>query len=180
MSNDGLIVTLEQSLRQARDTRSRLARRLNEIMREIDLLSKQTREIDSVINFMQSAIVRVTSSVVSASALSRVAGAGNSQIAETFNNIELTLTPSINITVLSDRFSNRTIPQAAAILLSESGEQLHVNEIYRRMVEGGYIFTSDNPTISIAGSLSRNPRFRKVAPNTFDLVLREVSSLSAS
>jgi len=36
-------------------------------------------------------------------------------------------------------------------------------------------FTGNNPTISIAVSLNRNKRFRKVAPGTFDLVMREAS-----
>ncbi|HEY0385588.1 MAG TPA: hypothetical protein VGC64_06230, partial [Pyrinomonadaceae bacterium] len=57
-------------------------------------------------------------------------------------------------------------------------EPLHVNEIYNRLLEGGFIFTGHNPTISIAVSLNRNPRFRKVAPGTFDLVMRDASQAS--
>jgi hypothetical protein len=75
----------------------------------------------------------------------------------------------------SDRFYERTISYAAAVLLRESGGPLHVNEIYNRLLEGGFQFTGQNPTISIAVSLNRNNRFRKVAPGTFDLVMRDAA-----
>ncbi|HEV3468318.1 MAG TPA: hypothetical protein VG148_03285, partial [Pyrinomonadaceae bacterium] len=78
----------------------------------------------------------------------------------------------------SDRFFERTIPQATAVLLREAGGPLHVNEIYNRLLEGGFQFTGQNPTISIAVSLNRNRRFRKVAPGTFDLVIRDAAQAS--
>ena len=81
-----------------------------------------------------------------------------------------------NVEVLSDRFMDRTIPQAVTLLLREEGGPLHVNEIYNRLLEGGFRFTGQNPTISVAVSLNRNSRFRKVAPGTFDLVMRDASS----
>ena len=69
-----------------------------------------------------------------------------------------------NIEATSDRFFDRTIPQATTLILREAGGPLHVNEIYNRLIEGGFSFTGNNPTISIAVSLNRNTRFRKVAP----------------
>ena len=83
-----------------------------------------------------------------------------------------------NIEALSDRFMDRTIPQAVTLLLREEGAALHVNEIYNRLLEGGFKFTGQNPTISIAVSLNRNGRFRKMAPGTFDLVMRDASKAS--
>jgi len=78
----------------------------------------------------------------------------------------------------SDRFSDRTIPQATTMILREEGRSLHVNELYNRLLEGGFNFTGQNPTISIAVSLNRNRRFRKVAPGTFDLTIRDVAQVS--
>src|ERR671929_14731 len=78
----------------------------------------------------------------------------------------------------SDRFFERTISYAAAVLLRESNGSLHVNEIYNRLLEGGFQFTGQNPTISIAVSLNRNRRFRKVAPGTFDLTIRDAAQAS--
>ncbi|HRH45732.1 MAG TPA: hypothetical protein PKY82_29090 [Pyrinomonadaceae bacterium] len=76
---------------------------------------------------------------------------------------------------ISHRFAERTITQACSLLLRETGEPLHVNELYNLLVAGGMEFTGNNPTISIAVSLNRNRRFKKVAPGTFDLVMRDAS-----
>ena len=74
---------------------------------------------------------------------------------------------------ISNRFSDRTITQSCTLLLRESGRPLHVNELYQLLINGGMKFKGNNPTISVAVSLSRNTRFRKVDPGTFDLVIRE-------
>ncbi len=82
--------------------------------------------------------------------------------------------PSIsrNFKPVSHRFTDRTITQACTLLLTEATSALHVNELYNLLVAGGFEFKGNNPTISIAVSLNRNRRFRKVAPGTFDLVMR--------
>jgi hypothetical protein len=81
---------------------------------------------------------------------------------------------------ISHRFSDRTITQACTLLLREAGKPLHVNELYNLLVAGGMRFKGNNPTISIAVSLNRNRRFKKVEPGTFDLVMREASHQIAS
>lgn len=85
--------------------------------------------------------------------------------------------PSIapNLEPVSHRFSDRTITQACTLLLREYQRPLHVNELYNMLVSGGMEFKGENPTISIAVSLNRNRRFRKVAPGTFDLIIRDAS-----
>jgi hypothetical protein len=80
-----------------------------------------------------------------------------------------------NIEPISHRFADRTITQACTLLLREAGKPLHVNELYNLLVAGGMEFKGNNPTISVAVSLNRNRRFRKVEPGTFDLVMREAS-----
>lgn len=89
--------------------------------------------------------------------------------------------PSIapNIEPVSHRFSDRTITQACTLLLREYQRPLHVNELYNMLVAGGMEFKGENPTISIAVSLNRNRRFRKVAPGTFDLVIRDASQAAS-
>ena len=81
-----------------------------------------------------------------------------------------------NIEPLSYRFSDRTITQACTLLLREAGQPLHVNELYNLLVAGGMEFKGNNPTISVAVSLNRNRRFKKVGPGTFDLVMRDAAS----
>jgi hypothetical protein len=78
-----------------------------------------------------------------------------------------------NIEPISHRFADRTITQACTLLLREAGNPLHVNELYNLLVAGGMEFKGNNPTISVAVSLNRNRRFRKVGPGTFDLAIRE-------
>ncbi len=82
---------------------------------------------------------------------------------------------SNKIEPISNRFADRTITQACTLLLREAGVPLHVNELYNLLVAGGMEFKGNNPTISVAVSLNRNRRFRKVGPGTFDLMIREAS-----
>jgi hypothetical protein len=90
--------------------------------------------------------------------------------------------PSIapHIEQVSNRFADRTITQACTLLLREANSPLHVNELYNLLCAGGFEFKGNNPTISIAVSLNRNRRFRKVAPGTFDLIMRNASSQAVS
>jgi len=82
---------------------------------------------------------------------------------------------SHHVEQISNRFVDRTITQACTLLLREASSPLHVNELYNMLVSGGFEFKGNNPTISIAVSLNRNRRFRKVAPGTFELLMRDAS-----
>ncbi len=79
----------------------------------------------------------------------------------------------------SNRFVDRTITQACTLLLREATSPLHVNELYNLLVAGGFEFKGNNPTISIAVSLNRNRRFRKVAPGTFELLMFNASQAAS-
>lgn len=81
---------------------------------------------------------------------------------------------------ISNRFADRTITQACTLLLREAGAPLHVNELYNLLVAGGMEFKGNNPTISVAVSLNRNRRFKKVGPGTFDLMMREATHKQAA
>jgi hypothetical protein len=67
------------------------------------------------------------------------------------------------------RFADFRIPQAATIVLREANEPLHVSEIFRRLSHGGFEFRGQHQQITLAVSLARSKRFRKVAPGTFEL-----------
>jgi hypothetical protein len=84
-----------------------------------------------------------------------------------------------NVEPVSNRFVDRTITQACTLLLREASLPLHVNELYNLLVAGGFEFKGNNPTISIAVSLNRNRRFRKVAPGTFELLMRDASQAAS-
>lgn len=194
--NENLLSRLEQSLRQSRAARMHLAARLRELEVEADAVRAELAEMDTLASQSEAAIYRVLTSVLNSGHLAASHfSAGLPSDAEleaamrpapspprptfTIDNRRQeipTLRP--NTEALSDRFMDRTIPQAVTLLLREEGGPLHVNEIYNRLLEGGFKFTGQNPTISIAVSLNRNTRFRKTAPGTFDLMIRDASKAS--
>ena len=192
MPNETLIARLELSLRQSRAARTRLAARLAELESESEIIRAELVEMDTLAGQTEAAIFRLLSNVMSGPSTQvgttsvgqlevelerRIALAELSQHAPTpvRHNVPAVKT---NITPIDDRFYDRTIPQATTMILRDAGGPLHVNEIYNRLMEGGFSFTGNNPTISIAVSLNRNTRFRKVAPGTFDLVIRDAAKAS--
>jgi hypothetical protein len=208
MPDDTLLATLEQSLRQTRATRNRLAARLADLELEAEKLRTELGEMDAIATQTEAAMFRILSSVLNSVpshqqqqqqqqspsdaeievALRRdevhgrvgsSSGGGNAR-QPTYQTVPRSTLPPVrtDVEVTSERFLDRTIPQATALLLREAGVPLHVNEIYNRLLEGGFNFTGHNPTISIAVSLNRNGRFRKVAPGTFDLTIRDAAQVS--
>jgi hypothetical protein len=196
MATENLISTLEQSLRQARAARTRLAARLAELEAEAETVRAELQEMDTLSGQTEAAIFRLLSSVLSANSTPQPSPSDAELEAAMRHDTVRSPAPTpppparvavarhhipplrADVEVKSDRFADRTISYAATALLREVREPLHVNEIYNRLLEGGFNFTGHNPTISIAVSLNRNPRFRKVAPGTFDLVMRDASQAS--
>ena len=187
--NENLLSRLEQSLRQSRAARMHMAAKLRELELEADAVRAELAEMDTLASQTEAAIYRLLSSVLASGNLSglpsdaeleaamRPSGAQRAAFAADVRRQEIPLLRP-NTEAVSDRFMDRTIPQAVTLLLREEGGALHVNEIYNRLLEGGFKFTGQNPTISIAVSLNRNTRFRKVAPGTFDLMIRDASKAS--
>ena len=205
MPDENLLATLENGLRQARGTRSRLASRLADLEAEAERVRTELNEMDAIISQTEAAMFRILSSMFGSQAASAPSDAeiefalrrdaantaarvappappvsySQSQPVQREHDFRHHIPPiRADIEPKSDRFFERTIPHATAVLLRESGGPLHVNEIYNRLLEGGFQFTGQNPTISIAVSLNRNRRFRKVAPGTFDLVIRDAAQAS--
>jgi hypothetical protein len=196
--NENLLSRLEQNLRQTRAARMHAAARLRELEAEADAVRAELAEIDTLAGQTQAAICRLLSTVIGTgsssfglpsdaeleAAMRESSTPSRGHVpAHTPSHVPVERRPQIpvvrnNVEALSDRFMDRTIPQAVTLLLREEGGPLHVNEIYNRLLEGGFKFTGQNPTISVAVSLNRNTRFRKVAPGTFDLVMRDASKAS--
>ena len=65
MANENLLSTLEQSLRQARAARMRLAARLSELEAEADTVRAELAEMDTLAGQTEAAIFRLLSSVLS-------------------------------------------------------------------------------------------------------------------
>ena len=208
MDNENLIAGLEQSLRQIRQARNHKMRRLREIEGEVESLRQEIETLDNsakqiettmhTILFAARANREASNKRLSMDDLpdmndmdddyilpQRVSNKSSSNHSSRsvvqMHRSGKDDVPSINpdVQIKSHRFRDRTITQACTILMRESGRPLHVNEIYNRLLEGGFLFTGNNPTISIAVSLNRNRRFRKVAPGTFDLIIRDASQAAS-
>jgi hypothetical protein len=189
--NENLLSRLEQNLRQSRAARMHLGARLRELEAEADAVRAELAEMDTLASQSEAAIYRLLSSVLASSSLA-ASLPSDAELESAMGNSSHQSRGAVNldtrrqqipavrtdIEALSDRFMDRTIPQAVTLLLREEGGPLHVNELYNRLLEGGFHFTGENPTISVAVSLNRNSRFRKVAPGTFDLMIRDASKAS--
>jgi hypothetical protein len=215
IDNENLIATLEQSLRQMRQSRSQKMRRLREIEGEVEGLRQEIQMLDASAKQIETTM----HSLLFSSGTNRNNIGGNQKYAmqddmsdydmddmddiappRNYGSKHLGQNPyqssravvpmrnqggggskhvipptNPETEIRSHRFSDRTITQACTILMREASRPLHVNELYNRLLENGFNFTGNNPTISIAVSLNRNRRFRKVAPGTFDLVMRDAS-----
>jgi hypothetical protein len=192
LMSENLLSRLEQSLRQSRAARMHLAARLRELEAEADSVRAELAEMDNLASQTEAAIYRLLSSVLTSGNISLGGLPSDAELEAAMRQSQSparpqhvpvdrrTQIPTVrsNVEVMSDRFMDRTIPQAVTLLLREEGGPLHVNELYNRLLEGGFKFTGQNPTISVAVSLNRNSRFRKVAPGTFDLVMRDASKAS--
>jgi hypothetical protein len=212
IDNENLIATLEQSLRQMRQSRSQKMRRLREIEGEVEGLRQEVQMLDASAKQIETTMhsllfsSRTNRSDVSNQKYSMQdemsdyeiddmdelpqRNYGSKPLAQNPYAASRSVVPMRNqgggakhiippinpeTEIRSHRFSDRTITQACTILMREASRPLHVNELYNRLLENGFNFTGNNPTISIAVSLNRNRRFRKVAPGTFDLVMRDAS-----
>ena len=205
MLDANLIATLEKSLQETRNAQVRLMGRLREVEHESDRLKEEIQALENSAAQTESAIdgllVAMRSGSRSLGSLKSLSIESDSTPAKRVPQAEAPIqtdqTPlpfhprksgtvaylsqrrvphkDNNISAISNRFSDRTITQACTLLLREAGEPLHVNELYNLLVSGGMEFKGNNPTISVAVSLNRNRRFRKVGPGTFDLMMRDAS-----
>lgn len=208
MLNENLIATLEQSLRQTRNAQNRLLGRLREVETEAESLRQEIQAMENSAAQTEQAIYSLLATMGSSnkswkidkkpqydddyevpSELKRPPrpnpnnqdnyNRNTGSVSYINNNSRGVPSISRNIEPLSHRFSDRTITQACKLLLREASQPLHVNELYNQLVAGGFEFKGNNPTISIAVSLNRNRQFRKVAPGTFDLIIRDASQAAS-
>lgn len=68
------------------------------------------------------------------------------------------------------RFTGMHWEEAIEYILREEGGPLHVNEIWRRLRDGGFQTASMDPVRSVVAIAVRSPRLSKAAPNTYALV----------
>jgi len=189
MINDQLIATLEKSLRETRNAQHRLMARLREVEIEAQRLREEIQALENSAAQTESAIDSLLVNLRSGNSIfasSNISGESTERLStgyaafdrdnrgsgapfdsrvpsnvSVFSRRRSVPTRGNNIEPVSNRFADRTITQACALLLREAGRPLHVNELYNLLVAGGMEFKGNNPTISVAVSLNRNRKFRK-------------------
>jgi hypothetical protein len=173
MLDNTTLASLQRSLGEYREAKRKTKTRLAEIEAEAETLRSQLAAIDAIIEQTEIALRKVLfpADYRSISQIDNRSGAYEiapyrpsdveieAEVAKLQRNEQ-----SSNI-----RFNDFRIPQAATVILREANSALHVSEIYRRMAEGGFEFRGQHQLITLAVSLSRSKRFRKVAPGTFEL-----------
>ena len=66
------------------------------------------------------------------------------------------------------KYVGMSVPEAACRILREAKRSMHAKELLQRLLEGGIQIKGKPPLTSVATSLKRDKRFRKVSPNTFE------------
>ncbi len=78
------------------------------------------------------------------------------------------------------KYVGMSVPDAASIIFQETRRPIHAKDLCQRLIEGGIQIRGKTPVTSIATSLKRDPRFRKVGPNTFEHVESTEKIVNAS
>lgn len=197
MMEDTALATLQRSLSEAREAKRKIQARLTEIESEAVTLRSQLSSFDIIIEQTEAALRRVlfpseaylghpTPPPAPRPTPPPPVYADRAIPQRPF--VDRTISDSFDPGVMQSadiddavaqiqqsekssniRFNDFRIPQAATIILREANVPLHVSEIYRRMQEGGFEFRGQHKLITLAVSLSRSKRFRKVAPGTFEI-----------
>jgi hypothetical protein len=75
------------------------------------------------------------------------------------------------------KYVGMSVSEAAFHILRDARSAMHAKEICHRLIEGGLRIKGKTPVTSIATSLKRDRRFRKVAPNTFEAVEEKLQAV---
>ena len=68
------------------------------------------------------------------------------------------------------KYVGMSVPDAGYMILREQRRPMHAKELCQQLIEGGMRIRGKTPVTSVATSLKRDRRFRKVGPNTFEAV----------
>ncbi|MBO0858648.1 MAG: hypothetical protein J2P21_09310 [Chloracidobacterium sp.] len=190
MLNDTALASLQRSLGEYREAKRKTKTRLAEIEAEAEMLRSQLGTIDAIIEQTEAALRKVLfpadypnsrpdlrdsrSDFRDSRSDFREDGQNVAYEIATYRHSEVEIEDEVaklqrNEQSSNVRFNDFRIPQAATVILREASSALHVSEIYRRMSEGGFEFRGQHQLITLAVSLSRSKRFRRVAPGTFEL-----------
>ncbi len=176
MIDNATLASLQRSLGEYREAKRKIKTRLAEIEAEAETLRSQLTTVDEIIEQTEIALRKLLfpAAPYNYRTDSRSGSRPGAYEVAPYRPSETEIEAEVAKLRMNERSSNVRfndfrIPQAATVILREANSALHVSEIYRRMAEGGFEFRGQHQLITLAVSLSRSKRFRKVAPGTFEL-----------
>ena len=188
--NDAALAALQRSLSEYREAKRKIQLKLADLEMESASLRSQLTELDAMIERNETALLRMLLPADKQFQQTRTSNfsfehktdsySAAADFADFRSSVETDIEAEVAKLEQSEkssnvRFTDFRIPQAATIVLREADGPLHVSEIYRRMAAGGFEFRGQHQLITLAVSLTRSKRFRKVAPGTFDLIPEQLA-----
>ncbi len=191
--NDTALAALQRSLSENREAKRKIQARLAELEAESASLRSQLGSLDPIIEQTEQVLLQMLFPTLNQQSPQTVyppifdhrsiahsfnPNPSGPQTSSSFQTADQKVDADIEAEVArleqsekagNVRFTDFRIPQAATIVLREANGPLHVSELYRRLSAGGFEFRGQHQLITLAVSLSRSKRFRKVSPGTFDL-----------
>ena len=73
------------------------------------------------------------------------------------------------------KYIGKSVSESVFQILREENRPMHAKELLQRLVEGGMQIKGKTPLTSVATSLKRDKRFRKVGPNTFEALAEAIT-----
>jgi len=71
------------------------------------------------------------------------------------------------------KYVGMSVSDAVYMILHEAYRPMHAKELCQELINGGMRIRGKTPVTSVATSLKRDPRLKKVSPNTFAIVSEE-------
>ncbi|HLF86341.1 MAG TPA: winged helix-turn-helix domain-containing protein [Nitrospiria bacterium] len=172
-----------------KDISDGLEQRINAYKNRLQELQKKRERIDDEIKTIKrylelaETLYRVEADKAKIANLSKQLIAGT----EKDSSLQQQVPPLVDVTDQSresreilmgrSKYVGMSVSQAASLLLAEVNAPMHAKEIHQKLIEGGLRMRGKTPVTSIAISLARDKRFKKVAPNTFMAVSTEDSAI---
>jgi chromosome segregation ATPase len=164
---------LESQVEELKDIIDGLEQRINFYKSKLQELQKKREKLDDEVRTIKKYLELAETLYRVEVDKAKIANL-SSQIISDGEKTGKALSPLVDVTDQSreillgrSKYVGLSVPQAAYLLLRESDRPMHAKEIYQKLAEGGIKIRGKTPVTSIAISLNRDKRFKRVAPNTF-------------
>lgn len=142
-------------------------RKLKDLQKKRELLGEEIATVEKYLELAKT-LYRVEADKAKLASLSSQIFSDNQERHLSSADADVT-SKSREILLGRSKYVGMSVPDAVYMVLQEEGRALHAKELFQRLKEGGMPIRGKTPVTSVATSLKRDPRFRKVGPNTFEI-----------